>query len=399
MKALLIHNRYRSASSSGEDRVVDQEAAALVDAGHDVERFERSSDEIATRSLWGKAIIPGQVLWSDDARRSLQRVLRTSRPDVVHLHNTFPIISPSVLHAARAERIPVVATLHNYRLACPSGDFFRDGGVCHDCLGRLPLPALQHRCYRASALATIPLATGVVIHRRSWLTRVSAFIFLSEAQKHAMAPYGFPPNRMFVKPNFVPFISTRSARRGNVVAYAGRLTEAKGVDLLMDAWDRYAFGREDGDAGLRLVIAGGGPLERRVAAWAEAHRLVDYVGVLTRSECAALLAGASAVVVPSQWEETFGLVAVEAMAAGVAPIAPRHGSFPELITDGQNGVLFSPGSASALAEVLFDLERHRERFHLLGLEARRTYERRFTPEVNVEQLVRIYEFAIQDPAD
>ena len=396
MKVLLVHNRYRSGSPSGENRVVDQEAAALANAGHDVERFERCSDDIAARSVAARALVPAQVLWSDEARRSLTRVLRRSRPEVVHVHNTFPLLSASVLYACRAEKVPVVTTLHNYRLVCASGILFRDGAVCHDCVGRDPLPAVRHRCYRGSTLATLPVAAELVAHRRAWRTMVSAYVLLSQAQRDIVASDGLPPERLFVKANFAPPVTVAPAPREDIVVYAGRLSPQKGVDLLMEAWDRYV----DDGAGrcrLRLVVAGTGPLEGRVETWAATRPSVEWVGMLSHHECTALLSRSRAAVVPSAWEEPFGLVAVEAMAAGVPPVAPAHGSFGELISHGADGTLFEPGSATALADVLRDVDEHPEVYEALGRAAQRTYQERFTPEANLEQLLRIYRFAVDHP--
>lgn len=397
MKLLLVHNRYRSASPSGEDKVVDQEARALASNGHSVERFERFSDDIAHRSIGTRALVPAQVLWSDEVRRSLRQMLKGFRPDVVHVHNTFPLLSPSVLYACQSEQVPVVATMHHYRLVCPSGDLFRNGEVCHDCVGQLPLPAVRHGCYRGSVLATLPLAAGAVVHRRAWRTMVSAYVFLSAAQRDLMADDGFPAERLFVKPNFVPppTVAQRPIAEDFVV-YAGRLTESKGVQTLMEAWDRYRSRSPEGR--LRLVMAGGGPLEDRVRTWAAARPSVDWVGMLGRDACSSLLARARAAIVPSLWEETFGLVVVEAMAVGVPSVASHHGSFPELIEDGVDGVLVQPGSTLALTTVFQDIERHPERFQTLGRAARRTYQQRFTLRANVEQLVQIYRFAISRPA-
>ncbi|HEV2124711.1 MAG TPA: glycosyltransferase [Chloroflexota bacterium] len=397
MKVLLLHNRYRSGSPSGEDGVVDQEATALAANDHSVERFERFSDDIARRSIGARALVPAQVLWSDEVRRSLRQALQQFRPDVVHVHNTFPLLSPSVLYACRSERVPVVATMHHYRLVCPSGDLFRNGEVCHDCVGRFPLPAVRHGCYRNSVLATLPLAVGAVAHRRAWRTMVSAYVFLSAAQRDLIAGDGLPSERLFVKPNFVPPPPVAQKRvPEDFVVYAGRLTESKGVHTLMDAWDRYRSHSAEGH--LRLVIAGGGPLEDRVSKWAAHRPSVDWVGMLSREHCSSLVARARAVIVPSQWEETFGLVVVEGMALGVPSVASDHGSFPELIEDGVDGVLVEPGNASALATVFQDIEMHPERYEAIASAAWRTYKRRFTPDANLQQLIQIYQFAVRQPA-
>lgn len=394
MKVLLVHNRYRSGSPSGEDRVVDREAVALREHGHTVQHFERFSDDIANGSLFRKALLPAQVIWSETARRSLKATLEEFRPHVVHIHNTFPLLSPSILYACHDHRVPVVATMHNFRMVCPRGDLFRDGSLCQDCVGRLPLPALRHRCYRNSALATAPLAAGIVIHRNAWHSLISAYIFLSTVQRDILAD-GVPPERSFVKPNFVPHLFTPSSGPRDYVVYAGRLSVEKGVDLLMKAWELFRHGTEHDS--LRLVLAGAGPLEEQVEEWARGHTSVDWVGLLEPSTFASILAQSRAAIVPSRCLETFGLVAVEAMAAGVPPVAPAHGPFVDLIRDGVDGSLFTPGSADALAGVLRDLVGQPTRYESLGRAARLTYEQRYTPEANVKQLVDIYEFALAQP--
>ena len=395
MKVLLVHNRYRSGSPSGEDRVVDREAAALREYGYTVQHFERFSDEIANRSLFRKALLPAQVIWSESARRSLTGALDEFKPHVVHIHNTFPLLSPSILYACRDRRVPAVITMHNFRMVCPRGDLFRDGGSCQDCVGRLPLPALRHRCYRDSVLATAPLAAGVVIHRNAWRALISAYIFLSTVQRDILLADGVPPERSFVKPNFVPHLFAPSPGPRNYVIYAGRLSVEKGVDLLMEAWELFRHGGEHDS--LRLILAGTGPLEEQVEEWARGHTSVEWVGLLEPSTFAAMLAQARAAIVPSRCLETFGLVAVEAMAAGVPPVAPAHGPFLDLIRDGVDGSLFTPGSPDALAGVLRDLVERPARYESLGRAARLTYEQRYTPEANVKQLVGIYEFARAQP--
>ena len=394
-RVLLVHNRYRSTSPGGEDRVVDQEAAALAAAGVAVDRFERFSDDIAGWPAVQKALVPGRVLWSDEVRRSLADTLRRSRPDVVHVHNTFPLLSPSVLYACRSAGVPVVATIHHYGLVCASGVLFRDGDVCHQCVGRSPLPGVLHGCYRGSRAATTPMAAALLVHRRAWRTMISAYVFISGSQRDIMATDGFPEDRLFVKHNFVPTAPPGERSDGELVLYAGRLTAAKGVDLLIAAWDQ--FRALAPDSRLRLVIAGAGPLEPDVAAWAATRPSVDFLGMLGRDECAALMATARASIVPSRWEETFGLVVAESMAAGVPPIAAAHGSLPELIDSGRDGVLFPPGDASALAGILVEVAGDRCRFLELGGRARSTYERRFRQDHNIEQLLEIYRFAIDRP--
>ncbi len=395
MRVLLVHNQYRSATPSGENRVVAQEAEALASAGHEVVRFGRSSDEIEHWPAVKRAMLPARVVWSGETRRDLSAALRRERSDVVHVHNTFPLLSASVLYACRDAAVPVVTTLHNYRLSCASGDFFRDGAPCHDCMHRVPLPGVVHGCYRGSRAATAPLVVANAAHRKAWRSLVSAYVFISAAQRDLHRGLHLPQDRVFVRHNMVPWKNVPAAPREPAVLYAGRLDEAKGLRLLMAAWDRYRG--TSGDPGLRLVIAGTGLLERETAAWASSRPSVEMVGNVPSSRCSELMSQARAVLVPSVWEEPFGLVVVEAMAAGTPPIAAGHGSFSELIVPGTDGMLFRPGDPDALALAIADVEAHPERYEIYGKQARETYELRFDPEHSLKHLLEIYGFAIAHP--
>lgn len=395
MRILLVHNRYRSAAPSGENRVVVQESDALAALGHDVMQFGRSSDEIAQWSAPEKVTLPAKTIWSRETYRDLSALLAEHRPEVVHVHNTFPLLSASVLYACRDARVPVVATLHNYRLACANGGFFRDGVVCHDCDRGLRVRAVVHGCYRESRAATVPRVLEMGLHRRAWTSLVSAYVLISASQRDLLAGVGLPPDRVFVRYNLIPRRTWSRSAPTSTVIYAGRLDEAKGVRLLMAGWDRY---RSNSTApSLNLLIVGGGPLEDEVAAWASVRPSVDMTGTVSSDRCAELISQARAVVLPSTWEETFGLVAIEAMAAGVPPIAAAHGSFAELITPGVDGALFNPGDPADLALAIADVEQNPEQYEVLGDQARKTYEQRFDPQQSVEELLEIYRFAISHP--
>ena len=396
MRIVLVHNRYRSNMPSGENRVVDTEAGALRAAGHEVIPFEKHNDEIDQWSWPKKASMPARILWSREAFRGLSATLRENRPDVVHVHNTFPLLSTAVLHACQAAAVPVVATIHNYRLACASGIFFRDGAVCHDCAHRLPVPAVRHGCYRDSHLASVPAALAVSAHRSAWKSLVSAYVFISSSQRDLLQGLGLSSERIFVRHNLIPRRTVPEVEQEAAVIYAGRLAEVKGLHLLMTAWDRYR--RIAGDPGLHLVIAGAGPLQDEVAAWASSRPSVEMTGEVDSSRCSELIAASRAIIVPSTWEETFGLVVVEAMAVGTPAIAADHGSLAELISPGVDGVLFRPGDPAALASALADIEAHPEQYEAFGDQARKTYEQRFDPERSLEHLLDIYRFAIAHPA-
>ncbi|MDK1476389.1 glycosyltransferase [Streptomyces sp. 549] len=391
MRVLVVHNRYASAQPSGENRVVDQEVALLRGAGHRVEVFERRSDDIAARSLPGKAAVALAVPWNPAVRSELAARLRAERPDVVHVHNVFPLLSPAVLAACADTGVPAVATLHNYTQVCPPGTLQRDGRPCTECVGAAPLPAVRHGCYRGSRLATVPLAVSLSVNRRRWWSGVERFFCISAAQRDVLVRAGMPAERLAVKHNFVPDPGSRRAGTGEHLLHLGRLAEAKGVRVLMAAWDEIATG---GGVGVPLVIAGAGPLEQEVAAWAAGRDDVRYVGLYDPAQCRQAIERSVAVVAPSTWLETFGLVVVEAMAAGVPAVAAGHGAFVELVEDGTTGLLHRPGEAASLASCLRRITADPARNEEMGRAARRRYERDFSPAVGLERLVEGYRTAL-----
>ncbi|MGW5860587.1 glycosyltransferase [Streptomyces sp. NPDC055239] len=392
MHILVVHNRYSSAQPSGENVVVDEEVGLLRAAGHRVELFERRSDDIAARSLLSKAAVPLLVPWNPAVRSELAARLRTSRPDVVHVHNVFPLLSPAVLAACADAGVPVVATLHNYTQVCPPGTLHRDGRPCTECVGSATsLPAVRHGCYRNSRLATVPLAVSLSVNRRRWWSGVERFFCISAAQRDVLVRSGMPPERLMVKHNFVPDTGARRSGAGEHVLFLGRLAEAKGVQLLMTAWDALAA---DGGVGVPLVIAGAGPLADEVTAWAAGREDVRYVGLLDPAQCRQAVARAVTVVAPSMALETFGLVVAEAMAAGVPAVAAGHGSFVELIEDGVAGLLHEPGDPASLASCVRRITADPARNQEMGQAARRRYERDFSPAVGLERLVEGYRTAI-----
>ncbi|MFC8244096.1 glycosyltransferase [Streptomyces chartreusis] len=392
MHVLVVHNRYASAQPSGENKVVDQEAELLRAAGHHVELFERRSDDIAERSLLGKAALPFLVPWNPAVRTELAARLRAERPDVVHVHNVFPLLSPAVLAACADAGVPAVATLHNYTQVCPPGTLQRDGRPCTECVGSAaPLPAVRHGCYRGSRLATVPLAVSMSVNRHRWWSGVERFLCISAAQRDVLVRAGMPAERLVVKHNFVPDPDDRRSGAGEHVLYLGRLAEAKGVRLLMTAWDELAAA---GGVGVPLVIAGTGPLEQEVTAWAAGRDDVRYAGLYDTAQCRKAVARSVAVVAPSTWLEAFGLVVVEAMAAGVPVVAAGHGAFVELVEDGVTGLLHRPGESGSLASCIRRIAAGPDRNREMGRAARRRYELGFSPAVGLERLVEEYRTAI-----
>lgn len=391
LRVLVVHNRYRSGQPSGEDRVVDREVALLAGAGHVVDRFERRSDDIAAMPLPRRAAVPLLVPWNPAVRTELREHLLATVPDVVHVHNTFPLLSPSVVAACADAGVPLVATLHNYLQVCPSGTLYRDGAACTACVGGSPVPAVRHGCYRGSRVASVPMALNHAVNRRRWWSGVTTFFCISDAQRRVLLDAGMPGGKLVVKHNVVDEPASRRAGPGEHVLFLGRLTVEKGVRLLMTAWDELAAA---GGTGLPLVIAGSGPLEAEVRGWAAGRADVRVAGLQDPAGCADLTARATAVVVPSTWLEAFGLVVVEAMAAGVPVVAAGHGAPAELVVDGVTGLLHEPGHAGSLAAALRAAVADPDRNARMGAAARLRYEEAFTPAAGLDALVAGYRSAI-----
>jgi glycosyltransferase involved in cell wall biosynthesis len=387
---LVVHNRYRSAQPSGENAVVDTEIRLLRQSGVDVRVLEANSDHIARFSAPRRAQVPIDVVWSRRGRAAMQRALHVYAPDVVHVHNTFPLLSPSVLWAARAVGVPVVHTLHNFRPLCANGIFFRDGSPCELCLRRGATSALRHGCYRGSRLATVPLAAMSTAHRvlQTWQTCVDAFIVPSDFARTKYVQAGWPADRFHVRYNTAPEPAQVRDGAGDGFLFIGRLSEEKGLSVLLEAWSQ-AF--PDGGPGLSII--GGGDLERDVRASASGLAGVEVLGQLPLAEAMRRLASARALVFPSLSYELFPRTIAEAFARGVPVIASRLGSVPEIVADGEVGALFRPRSAAELAGRLVELAASPAVARRLGEAARRRYEASLSPAAATASLLEIYDVA------
>lgn len=330
MRILVLHSRYATGPSSGENRVVDDEVQLLRSGGHDAHLWAPMPDDSSTASRAGMA---ASAVWSRHAVGELRRLARELDPEVVHVHNLFPLLSPAVLRAGVA---PTVVTLHNYRLLCLPAVFLRDGEACEDCLGRLPWRGVVHRCYRGSAAGSAALATSIGLHRAAGsFRRVGMFLAVSEfvRQKHLDA--GFDPGRIRVKPNFTAPLPRREGP-GRDFLFLGRLSEEKGLDRLVAIWR---------DVPARLVVVGDGPERARLEA--AAPDTVEFRGSVPADQVPAYLARARALVLPSICYEGAPRTVVEAYAAGVPVVANRYGALPSVVTDGGTGLLVDPGDAGA----------------------------------------------------
>ncbi|HEX2774056.1 MAG TPA: glycosyltransferase, partial [Micromonosporaceae bacterium] len=374
----VAHNRYRQAQPSGENTAVDAEIEQLRAAGVQIVPFLRSSDEIPAMAATAKALLPISPIYAPGAQQDLSRLIAEHRPDVLHLHNPYPLLSPWVVRTAHRHGVPVVQTVHNYRQVCSSGLYFRDGMICHDCRGRaFGLPAVVHRCYRGSRAQSAVMATALAVHRPTWRS-VDRYIALTSAVAEHLRGYGIAPERIVVKPNAIADPGP-PAPLGAGFLYFGRLSPEKGLGLLLDAWRRHP----DGSLG-PLRIAGDGELRPLAEAAAAERADVEYLGRLGRSGVAAALAATAVVLAVPIWHDVLPSVVIEALAAGRPVLGTALGGVPYLVGDAGWTVPADPAAlAAALPAALAGAS-------ALAPAARARYEHTFHPDVVTKQLIDIY---------
>jgi glycosyltransferase involved in cell wall biosynthesis len=382
MRVLLIHNRYRR--PGGEDEVVARERRLLQGGGHDVPLLQVSNEDF--HGLGAALRIAIDLPYSRRARSLVAHVLAETRPDIVHVHNFFPLLTPSVFDACADARVPVVHTLHNYRLLCANGLLLRDDAPCELCVDGTPYNAARYACYRDSRLTSAAVARMLAVHRRrdTWQTLVDRYIALTPFGKALFVRGGLPADRIAVKPHFAPEPERLSPSAATSPAYAlflGELARHKGIGVLLDAWTEVPFD---------LHVAGDGPLAGQVREAAAANDRIRYLGRLNRRGVERELAGAAFLVFPSLLYETFGLALIEAFAQATPVLASRLGTAAEIVRDGQTGLHFEPNDAADLAAKATWLATHSPECETMGRRAREEFERKYAAERNLELLVVIY---------
>lgn len=379
MRVLVVHNTYQH--RGGEDSVVESEMALLRQHGHEVQSYTRDNDDIGGLSSLSAA---RQTLWSTSTSRDIRSLVANFRPDVIHAHNTFPLVSPSLFWTADRLGVPVVQTLHNFRLMCLSALYLRDAKVCEDCAGKLPWRGVVHGCYRGSRPASAVLAGMLTLHRGlgTYQNKVARYIALNEFCRGKFIEGGLPSDRIVVKPNFVdaPAAPAMEHERSGLL-FVGRLSVEKGVRTLAQAMAKLPL------AGLR--VAGDGPQRSELEGLAG----VTLLGSLPKQGVMDEMARALALVVPSICYETFGMVAIEAFATGTPVIASRIGALAAIVTEGQTGLLFEPGDPADLTRKMAWALAHPQEMASMGGRARARFEREFSPEINHRRLLEIYEEA------
>lgn len=442
MKVLKSHNLYQRPGGEDESVLAEDRALRLLRRG--VIMYAQHNDEIKQYGVWEKATLGLRTVWAWDSYREIKALIASERPDVAHFHNTFPLISPAAYYACREAGVPVVQTLHNYRLLCPAATFQRDGRVCEDCLGRSPWRGVLHACYRDSRAATAATALMLSVHRwlGTWSKMVDCYIALTEFARAKFIEGGLPAEKIVVKPNFVhpdplngeqesevrsqePEARSQEAEvrseesgarsqepaignpqssipnpksqirnpesRPRYALFVGRLAPEKGVRTLVAAWGR--LGNR-----IPLRVAGDGPLRAELEADASRHGLssISFHGHLAPDHLPPVMKCARFLVFPSEWYETFGRVAIEAFACGVPVIASRLGAMEEIVEDGRTGLHFTPGDAGDLAAKVEWAWTHPVEMEAMGRAARAEYEAKYTAERNYQMLMEIYGRVIGD---
>ena len=382
MRVLIVHNRYQQ--RGGEDAVVDAETGLLAARGVEVERLDANNEFI--QGAWAKIQVSvRQLAGSPDMRQRLDRTLKQFRPDVVHVHNWFPTVSASIFRQCKAANIPIVHTIHNYRLLCVGATLFRDGHVCEDCIGTTFRTAgIVHKCYRNSMLGSAVCTGGMLAHwtAGTWQHSVDRFIALTEFSRRKLIEGGLPEDKIVVKPNFVEPAPQPGSGDGNYFLFAGRLTEEKGLRTLIECW-------KNGPELAPLRIVGEGPLHDEVQKAAAGMRNVHLLGMKSNEEVVFLMKDAKATLCPSLWYEGMPRVVIESLAVGTPVVATNIGGYPEMIVDGESGALCGSGDAGALLRCIRELE-GKAAFPRMRSQARLRFLAEYTGEKNFSVLLNIY---------
>lgn len=390
MKILAIHNLHRKGSASGDDQVFRSETALLESHGNQVIRYTVSNDAFDDAGLWGKLTATFGMLWSFKNYSAVQKILREQKPDVVHVHTFFPLLSPSILYAAKRSGVPVVATLHDTRFVCPCATSLRGSELCNRCGDGKYLRMAKYGCFKGSKLQSLIVAGIFKYHRlrKSFYEQIDRYICLNENQIQLLTDIGFDRRKITKKYNFVPDIKadlTATSVEGlptRYVVFYGRIGEEKGIRFLMQIWNTLPD--------IPLVVMGGGPLEEEFSIWAAQHEQVHFLGYTQHDRCLSIVKGSEFVVFPSIWYEGCSMVEIETESLGKGLIATDLGFSAEAIENGVNGYKAPLGDVEEFRQRVVELWNSPEQISAIGNNARKDYEEKYRPEDNYAQLMAIY---------
>ena len=382
---LIVHNYYQI--PGGEDTVVANEKKMLEEHGHKAILYSRNNAELKQMSKFRKLFLPITTIFNPRTYKDIKRLIKSENIEIVHVHNTLNLISPAVYYAARAMKVPVVQTVHNFRLVCPGATFYRDGHICEDCMKNGLWCAVKHKCYRGSKIQTLACVISTWLHRMTGIYGKINYICLTEFNKSKLLELKqIKPEKVFVKPNFVvnesSFVLEES--RENQFVFAGRLDKLKGVDILFEAWKRM------GDTAPKLVVCGTGPMEEWCKEFVRQNQVnIELSGFVPNIEVQKLIANSKALVLPTQWYEGFPMSIVEAYSVGTPVICSDLGNAGILVIEGITGAKFSACSSEELIRAVKRLKAFRN----IYCSTYEMYEQLYTEKQNYKRLVEIYQKA------
>lgn len=391
MRILQLHNHHQS--KGGAMEVLAHEGALLREAGHDVE--ELTIPAVEDLGL-GAVRAAGKAIWNIEVVSDVEAKITSFRPDIVHVHTPFPLMSPAVFRRAKAMGVPTVTTLHSYRWSCVVGTCYRDGHPCEDCVGsRWKTAGVRHRCYHDSVGATTALTIGLALHRvlGTQANCVDRWLTLTSFSKRLLVRDGIDEAKITVKPNSVPDLGLRepASAAERTVVFAGRLLDIKGVRTLVEAWPQVS------GAGLRLVIAGDGELRPQVEQLTADYPDVTFTGWVTEEQTTELMAAAEVVLVPSLWYEGLPLVILRSLSVGTPVLTSDIENFCEDVVADGVGETFAAGDAGSLARALQRVAADPQLMTSRRAAARASYEQRYSPSVDLLRLEQVYRDVISDP--
>jgi glycosyltransferase involved in cell wall biosynthesis len=378
MKVLVIHNLYRI--SGGEDLSTEAEITLLKCNGVEVDTYYVDNSDIDTKKKLSLAV---NSIWSRHYYKEILKKIEKGKYDIVHVHNYFPLLSPSILHACKKAKTKVVMSVHNYRLICPNAQMYVNGNICKECVGKVvPVQAILKKCYRKSAIISSAVVGMLAFHNflDTWKNKVDGYICVSQFVKSQLVLGGFADEKLYVKYNFVTTDIEPNFDSGQYYIYAGRLSEEKGIDILLKCFK---------NSNRELIIVGNGPLKETVEKYAKENPNIVYLGKRPLNEIYTLMAKAKALIFPSKWLEPFGRTIVEAFAHGTPVIASAMGGITELITDSYNGFLFNPNDQEGLTRAIAQLE-NLDSNRTIRMNTYKSYQKNYLPAMNFDQMMSIY---------
>ena len=394
MKILAIHNFHRKGSASGDDQVFKSETALLESHGNEVIRYTVSNDEFDKAGVFGKLQATFGMLWSFKNYKAVKELCEREKPDIVHIHTFFPLLSPSILYAAKRSGCKVVTTLHDTRFVCPCSTSLRGTQLCNECGDGHYFRMCRYGCFKGSKLQSVIVAFIFKYHRirKSFYKQIDKYICLNENQIRLLTDIGFDRDKIIKKYNFVPDAEAnlKEVRVDGLperyVVFYGRIGEEKGIRILMKIWD---------ESDIPLVVMGGGPLEDEFKQWAEKKKNVYYLGYTEHNKCLSIVKGAEFVIFPSIWYEGCSMVEIETESLGKGLIATDLGFSVEAIEGGVNGYKVKLGDVEGFRERIAVLWDNHKKCQEIGLNARFDYESKYMPEDNYKQLLDIYKNVLE----